>query len=346
MPRIPDLLLFLAIGAACAHGTDVLTNTDSIVWAPVSNIQTNLDLTNSANLADGLTLSNAAHVLHLYAGRRNATLDGASVWLHLPPREAATNDLRDVARVDYDSLLQPILLATTVLPAHLRIVIDAGHGGDDTGASSAPPEVREKDVTLDIARHVATLLTDAGQQVLLTRANDVFEPLGERTRFAATHHAQLFVSIHANSSPSNPCAMGAETYILPAPGFSGTAEIAHGPTNACPGNRFDSASALLGFAIHHRCAPLTSMDRGLKRARYFVLKEASCPAALVECGFLTNTNDAACLGNSAYRQKLAGAIAAGILDYTCLSLSQSSPPAANDTTNAVAHSPIVMGQCP
>ena len=312
----------------------------------ITNLQASLGLTNGEHLADGLSLSNASHALHLFAGRRNATIDGVSVWFHLPPRDASTNDLRDVARVDYANLLQPILLATAMPPEHLRIVIDAGHGGDDTGARSAPPEVLEKDVALDIARHVAAILTDAGQMVLLTRAHDSFEPLGERTRFAATHHAHLFVSIHANSSPSNHLAMGAETYILPAPGFSGTAEIAHGPTNACPGNRFDAANALLGFAIHRRCAPLSGMDRGLKHARYFVLKEAACPAALVECGFLTNTNDTTRLGDPVYLTKFAEAIAAGILDYTCLTSQPASiAPPVTVTTNATAQ-PVVTGETP
>ncbi len=118
---------------------------------------------------------------------------------------------------------------------------------------------------------------------------------------------------------SNHLALGIESYILPAAGFSNTGDLAHGPTNACPGNHFDTANALLGFAIQRRCAPLSAMDRGLKHARYYVLKEAPCPAVLIECGFLTNTNDAARLGDAAYRQKLADAITAGILDYTALS---------------------------
>ena len=332
-----NLLLFLAFGVACARGAEPATNLGPIAWYSITNAQTALGLTNSEHLSDGLVLSNASHVLHLFAGRRTATLDGVNVWLHLPPWDAASNDLRDVTRVDYDNLLQPILLATAVPPTHPWIVLDAGHGGEDTGARSAAPEVREKDVSLDIARRVSAQLTAAGQHVFLTRKHDVFEALGERTRFAAAHHAQIFISIHANSAPSNHLAMGAETYILPAPGFSGTAELAHAPTNACPGNRFDAANALLGFTIHRHCAPLTDMDRGLKRARYFVLKEAPCPAVLIECGFLTNTNDATRLADAAYRQKFADAITAGILDYSSLASHPASftPPAVTMTNEPV-----------
>ncbi len=162
MSSVRNLLLFLAIGVACVRGTEPVTNLEPVTWIALTNVQTSLGLTNSEHLTDGLVFSNAAHVLHLYAGRRNVTIDGVSVWLHLPPRDASTNDLRDAASVDYDTLLQPILLATSVPPRQLTIALDAGHGGDDTGARSAAPEVLEKNVALDIAGCVATQLTAAG----------------------------------------------------------------------------------------------------------------------------------------------------------------------------------------
>ncbi|MFZ4395455.1 MAG: N-acetylmuramoyl-L-alanine amidase family protein [Kiritimatiellia bacterium] len=322
------LAFALTIVVACAHGAEPVSNQEMGCWIPMTNVMASLGLTHRERLADGLVLSNAAHTLHFFAGHRGVSLDGVSVFLHLPPRDASSNDLRDVARVDYETMLQPILLATAGPPATLRIVLDAGHGGEDSGARSVAPQVREKDVTLDIARQVAAHVTAAGQQALLTRSRDVTVALGERTRFAAAHQAQLFVSIHANSSPTNQFALGAETYILPVPGFNGLADNTHGPTNACPGNRFDTANALLGYAIHRRFAPVTGLDRGLKRARYYVLKEAPCPAVLVECGFLTNTNDATRLGDSVYRRKLADEIASGILDYTRLIRLPAQPPPA------------------
>ena len=332
MSYFRNLLLSLAIGVSFVRGAESVTNLESIAWMSITNLSVVLGLTNIEHLADGLVFSNATHTLHLFAGRRSATIDGTTVWLQLPPRDASTNDLRDVACVDYDNLLKPILLATAAAPAHLQIVLDAGHGGEDAGARSTAPDLHEKDIALDIARHVADQLTNAGQCVFLTRTNDTFETLGERTRLAAAHHGQLFVSIHANSSPSNHLATGAETYILPIAGFSSTGETAHAPTNACAGNHFDAANALLGFSIQRRCAPVTAMDRGLKHARYFVLKEASCPAVLVECGFLTNTNDASRLADTAYRQQFANALAAGILDYASFA-------SGSTTTNSVTAHP-------
>ena len=333
MSRIRTLLFLSVLGLASARGGETTTNLDADAWVAITHVQAALNLTNYEHLADGIILSNASHYVHLYAGRRTTTIDGASVWLQLPPRDASTNDLRDILVADYINLLQPILLATAAPPVRLRIVLDAGHGGEDTGARSLSPDIHEKDVALDITRQTAKLLKAGGQQVFLTRSRDLFQTLGERSRFAASHHAQLFVSIHANSSPSNHLAMGTETYILPSPGFSGTAELTHGPTNACPGNAFDAASALLGFTIHRHCAPIAAMDRGLKHGRYYVLKEAPCPATLIECGFLTNTNDAARLANAEYRKKFAEAIAAGILDYARLSWHPMSQPPAVTPTN-------------
>lgn len=313
------LIALLAI--ARAGGAEPF-NQETAAWVPITNaLQHVLGLTNVVRNADGLVLSNSLHALHLYAGRRNVMLDDVSVWLHLPPRDASTNDLRDITRADFETVLYPVLSATSKPPAHLRIIIDAGHGGDDHGAcsTSPAPAVLEKDVALDIARQVSRRLKDAGHEVWLTRSTDTFVTLPDRPRIAESHKAQVFVSIHVNSSLTNPQACGAETYVLPSPGFVGTAEHVHTVLEPCAGNREDSRNALLGFALQHRCAPLTSMDRGLKRARYLVLRDAPCPAALIECGFLSNSNDAAHLAQAGYRTELAEHIAAGIQDYARLS---------------------------
>jgi len=314
------LIAGVALLVGRTHSAEPFTE-ETAPWVSLSNaLQRTLDLTNVEHNAEGLVFSNAQHALHLYAGRRSALLDGVTVWLHLPPRDAATNDLRDVTRADFDSVLFPVLSATSAPPAKLRIVIDAGHGGDDRGAcsTSPAPSVLEKDVTLEVAQQVCRLLREAGQQVWLTRSNDTFVTLPDRPRLAEQHKAQVFVSIHANASLVNPMACGAETYVVPEAGFAGTAEHAHTLLEPCSGNRYDHQNALLGFSLQRRCAPGTSMDRGLKRARYLVLRDAPCPAALIECGFLSNTNDAARLSHAAYRHDLAVRIAAGVLDYASL----------------------------
>lgn len=310
--------MILSLGVAPVRGSESPVR-ETLSWLSITDtVAGALGMTNLTPLSDGIILSNASHTLHLFACRRGATIDGVSVWLHLPPRDACSNDLHDVARVDFDSLLDPILLSTAAPPAQLRIMLDPGHGGDDTGARTAGSTLLEKNVTLDIARRTAAQLRAAGQQVWLTRTNDTYLTLSDRTVQAANHHAQVFVSIHANSAPSNPLATGTETYVLPAPGFAGTAENSQAVPDAFPGNGFDAANALLGFTVQRRCAPLTSMDRGLKRARYHVLRDAPCPAALVECGFLTSTNDVVLLASTTFREHFAIALAEGIRDFARL----------------------------
>jgi N-acetylmuramoyl-L-alanine amidase len=341
MPRTHLLTLAGLLAAALARGGA----TNDAAWVPIdAALVQGLGLTGVLRTADGLTLSNASHVLQLCAGRRGATIDGVMVWLHLPPREAGSNDLREVARADFDAVLQPLLWRTNGAPARLRVVIDAGHGGTDAGAGAAGAPLAEKDVTLDVARRVAARLRAAGDEVWLTRTNDVYLTLQERTRVASRHDAQVFLSIHANSSPHNPLAAGAETFVLPAPGCSGTAEHPGAALEACPGNRFDATNTVLGFAIHRRCSALAWSDRGLKRARYVVLKEAPCPAALVECGFLTSANDAALLGRAAYRAQLAAAIAAGIRDFAAVAPRPEAPSWTPPCTNGAAARVATGGQ--
>jgi N-acetylmuramoyl-L-alanine amidase len=343
MPVLRACLLFLLLGAA---GACAAVPVETVAWVSITNqVAPELGFTNIVRTPEGMVLSNEQHVLRLTAGKRAASLDQATVWLHHPPRDAPTNDVRDLAWADYERLLQPILLVTAAAPARLRIVLDAGHGGDDPGAHSGEESVIEKRVTLDIARHAARLLRFAGHDVFLTRSNDTLRTLGERIRFATNRHAQVFVSIHANASPTNPHAMGTETYVLTAPGFASTEEKPHVALDPCPGNRFDAANARLGFAIHRRCLPQMSQDRGLRRARYYLLRDAPCPAVLIECGFLSNTNDAARLGNQAYRRRFADAIAAGIQDYSRV-LPSAPPPASSDLDETKSQHPAITDDPP
>lgn len=297
------------------------SNIEDAVWISATNeVATALGLTHITCDTNGVLLSNACHAVHMVPGKRNVTVDGVSVWFHVPPHDLASNDLCHMPRVDFESMLKPILLSTQAPMAHLCIVLDPGHGGDDTGARSPESATLEKHVALDIAQRTAAHLQAAGQEVHLTRTNDVYITLGDRTHIAANLHAQVFVSIHANFTPFNSFASGVETYAMTAPGYPGTAENSQNTSESFSGNGFDALNAVLGYAIQRRCLPFASMDRGLKRARYHVLREASCPAVLVECGFLSNTNDTAHLSSEAFREQLAGAIANGILDYAQLAL--------------------------
>ena len=167
------------------------------------------------------------------------------------------------------------------------VVIDAGHGGFDRGGIPGQ-RVSEKDMTLDVARRLKSVLAASGYRVVMTRDSDVFVPLGTRTAIANSNRNAIFVSVHFNSATRGG-ASGIETYF------------------------YSRDSLALASAIHHYVvggAP--SPSRGVRRRGYFVLRRTNIPAVLVECGFLTNPTEAGYAQNASYRQKLAEEIAAGV----------------------------------
>src|SRR5215469_4240987 len=169
----------------------------------------------------------------------------------------------------------------------ITVVIDAGHGGYDRGGIPGQ-RVSEKDMTLDVAQRLRSVLAASGYRVVMTRDSDVFVPLGTRTAIANQYRNAIFVSIHFNSATRRG-ADGIETYF------------------------YSRDSLALASAIHHYVAGgAPSPNRGVRRRGYFVLRRTNIPAILVECGFLTNPTEASYAQNASYRQKLAEEIAAGI----------------------------------
>ncbi len=171
------------------------------------------------------------------------------------------------------------------------VIVDPGHGGKDPGAIGLGG-LREKDVILPIAQQVASLLEQQGIQAVMTRTSDYFVDLAPRATMAERANADLFVSIHANAiGPSRPDVSGLETYYY-------------------------SNGQRLAQTIHSSILQnLDVKDRGIRRARFYVLRKTSMPSVLVEVGFVTGREDAAKLSNPAYRSQMAQAIARGILQY-------------------------------
>ncbi len=193
------------------------------------------------------------------------------------------------------------------------VALDAGHGGSDTGAVGITG-VLEKDINLAITLAVDKLLRDAGLRTLLTRSDDSYPTLGQRTDLANQAQANVFVSIHNNSS-GDPASNGTETF------YWGTAE------------EYSVEGKKLAEAIHRNLiATLGSVDRGARThwKNLHVLAASDMPSALAEVGFLSNAEEEAKLSDPAYRQKAAEAIAHGVLEYLGW-LPSTAPPAAEGT---------------
>lgn len=271
-----------------------------------------------------LRLSSRWTRLEFAAGSREASWNGIRLFLGEPVRPA--HGTLCLSPTDRDDILQPLLApAAAPVPGDLRLIaIDAGHGGGDPGTENTRLALKEKTLTLDVARRLKRDLEQRGYRVMLTRNTDIrlartqVADLRRRAELANRAGADLFISIHFNSLPDQPAVGGVETYALTPAGQRSTSVHAPDPPDnqAYAGNRFDHWNAVLSAALHRRLLEqLGTTDRGLKRARFAVLREIKCPAVLVEAGFLSNPAEARKVGTPAYRQDIAEAIGDGVGDY-------------------------------
>jgi len=206
--------------------------------------------------------------------------------------------LREGTRIANQVNLQLSRLDTAVIPTipvipnrgKGLVVIDPGHGGRDTGAIANG--VQEKDLVLPISLRLGRVLQSMGYVVQYTRTTDVEIDLEPRVQFANRLQADVFLSIHANSLASrNSSVSGVETYHAP--------------------------GATLGFAlatlVHQQVISATgARDRGVRSARFFVIRHTTMPAILLETGFVTNPQEAANLSNPAYQERIAQGTAQGV----------------------------------
>jgi N-acetylmuramoyl-L-alanine amidase len=218
------------------------------------------------------------------------------------------------------------------------IVLDAGHGGHDTGAVG-PSGLMEKEIVLDVTRRVARRVESGlGVKVVMSRDSDVFVPLRERTNFANKQRADLFVSIHANAHPQA-VSEGVETYFLSSEASDNVARQVAAVENGVVqlegsgGSRqrgdmlksilwdlaqseFQEESSFMAETVQDSMSKsLSLVNRGVKQAGFYVLGGAAMPAILIEIGFLTNRKEEKKLGTAEHREALARAIYTGLAEY-------------------------------
>jgi len=215
------------------------------------------------------------------------------------------------------------------------VVIDAGHGGDDAGARGAGG-LLEKELVLDVAYRLAKRFTENGLKVVLTRSNDTFVPLEERTSIANDARADLFISIHANATHDTKV-RGIETYFLSlAASDDHAGQVARRENQAfrvgdTPAKRSDEALvAIIGDLIANQhmeesnefarlaqreLASGPQVARGVKQAPFVVLESVQMPAALVEIGFVTNRLDEKLLRGAKERDRIVAALVRAALEF-------------------------------
>jgi N-acetylmuramoyl-L-alanine amidase len=214
-----------------------------------------------------------------------------------------------------------------------RIVIDPGHGGHDTG-TIGPAGMMEKNLVLDVARRLGALITARiGSEVIYTRSDDTFIPLEERTHIANEKKADLFLSIHANSSQS-PRISGSETFYLNFTTSADALEVAGRENATSQTSIHDLQNLVQKIALNEKVQESrefastiqkalysgiprnrTGANRGVKKAPFVVLIGAQMPSVLAEIAFLSNPRDESLLQRGDYRQKIAEALFKGLSQY-------------------------------
>ncbi len=278
---------------------------------------------------------------------------------HLAPREQVVSreappppeirrpppapELRSAAPA-YERPRQPVAPPQTAsaptieAPEHPLVMIDPGHGGEDPGTIS-DSGLTEKAVALAVSLRLKSTLEARDMRCAMTRTSDVFVPLPERTRLANRANADLFVSIHMNSSP-NLASTGIEVYYLNNTTDRATIRLARMENGGAPDYGADGGPnlnyILTDLRQQYKAAESASLARmidaqasaeagaglginvnalGARMGPFYVLVGAHMPAVLVECGFLSNRIEAARLGSAAYQELLARGIADAVVHY-------------------------------
>ncbi len=261
-----------------------------------------------------LQLTNPNAKVQFIVGSRETYINNVQVWLLFPL--IARGGVLYITRLDLETTLRPVLFPPQSFSEIKTICLDPGHGGKDPGNRVGSNE--EKKYTLLLAFEIREQLKEAGFKVVMTRTTDRFVELPDRPYVARSRKADLFVSLHFNAAEiGRDQANGAESYCLTPFGASSTNARGEGAdAGSAEGNRFNDKNFLLAYQIQKSLVrSLGVEDRGVRRARYAVLRDAAMPAVLIEAGFMSHPVEGKKIFDPAYRRDMARAIVDSILAY-------------------------------
>ena len=263
-----------------------------------------------------LELKSSSSKVVLAVDSRQAQVNGVQVWLFFPV--VAQDNAVWLTKLDADLTLRPLVATPPRQPgARIKtICLDPGHGGKDPGNQVGSSQ--EKRYTLLLAQEVRKQLVRVGFKATLTRSSDAYVELPARPGLARQRKADLFVSLHFNGTVNRrSTAQGVEVYCLTPAGLAST--NAHGEgsdAGSYPGNRHNALNLFLAYQVQKALTRnLAVEDRGVRRARFAVLRDAAMPAVLIEAGFMSHPVEGRQILTSAYRHQVARAIAEGLLAY-------------------------------
>jgi len=308
-------IAFLALCPASTHSAII----NGRNYVPLADWgQANGLSASASRRGDEVVLANHLTRLVFDVDSRYAQINGIQVALSCPVAGARGALL--ISQLDLDTAVRPLLHPPHSARRITTICLDPGHGGKDTG--NRVGWHFEKLYTLALAAEVRDQLRRAGFNVILTRTTDTYVDLPVRPAIANRRGADLFVSLHFNATETGRNQVeGPETYCITPAGASSTNARGegtdYGPT---PANRREDSSLLLAYEVQKALVQsLHANDRGVRRARFAVLRDASMPAILIEGGYMTHPVEGRKIFSDAYRLQMARAIVRGIQAYQRIS---------------------------
>lgn len=317
--RIIPLLILTLFVCLLGSGKAATIESNGVIYRSVSEIASKLGMKSKIDSRKGRQILSSNWTTIVFQNKsRVLTINSIKIYLGFSTIQK--NNRLYIPELDWQFTLSPILIPPRLSSKRSKIrtiVLDPGHGGKDPGAYNPKEKLKEKELALYVAKELAHLLKKKGFRVYLTRKDDHFIELADRTHFAKQKKADLFVSIHFNSS-KNPGASGIETYaytLLNQPSTS-RSKLGNGDKVFRRANRYDSQNVLLAYNFQKELLKNSKKkDRGLKRARFTVLENLQCPGALVELGFVNNPDTVPRLKSKKYLRQLAENLSNGILAY-------------------------------
>jgi len=282
---------------------------------PIEDVAKFYRLNREVSNNKSFTLSAGNREIRGKIGTREIYINNVKFVLCFPVRRVGSQTL--ISAMDVTKIIEPVMRPQKIKnPEPLRtVILDAGHGGHDSGATSKFG--REKDFALDVALRARQLLQINGYKVHMTRMDDTFVPLEKRAAMANRYPAAIFVSIHFNKSRSGG-GTGIETFALAPRGVPSMDKehVSFSDLRAHPGNERDPENIALATVMHSSMLRNLNMnDRGVKRARFVVIRDVTIPGVLIEGGFVNHSKDGAMIANKSYRHQLAVSIAEGVQNY-------------------------------
>jgi len=310
------LALFLALIASVAWAGDwTVVRLRDRSYVTFANVAQFYQFPEYTRVSRTVSLRSERRVIRAQAGTSEFTINNVRFFSNFPLLSSGEDDLISV--MDVSKIIEPVLRPSRIHNAKKveTVVLDPGHGGTDQGASSRWGT--EKGFALDVALAARKELTRAGYRVEMTRINDVAVSLEERVNFANRFPNAVFVSIHFNSSAGG---AGVESYSLAPEGVPSNASSEHHVSGADQGrhagNALDGQNIALTASIHAAVlSKVSAFDRGVRHARFHVLRDIKIPAVLLEGGFISDPTEGQRISTGYYRQQLGAAIARGIQNY-------------------------------